>query len=99
MNNDETERINKYIVSVRWQNAKSYEKTAPHEYTIRQWKPDLEEEFIWFVNYIRANGVKEWFYKKQNIYFYYKGLKYWTMGDAMENTWVINRTDDMKAYR
>jgi len=91
-------RIDKYIESVRWQNAKTYEKTAPHEYTIRWWHMELEGEFIWFVNYIRANGVEEWFYKSQFIYFYYNGYKYWTMGDPMDTTWVLNRTDDMTIY-
>jgi len=64
---------------------------------VRWWYMELEDEFIWFVNYIRANGVKEWFYKSQHIYFYYYGLKYWT--DPIDNTWVLNRTDDMKIYK
>lgn len=92
-------RIDNYIESVRWQNSKTYEKIAPHEYTIRWWSMELEDEFIWFLNYIRANGVKEWFYKSQHTYFYYNGLKYWTMGDTIDNTWVLNRTDDMKIYQ
>lgn len=92
-------RIDKYIESVRWQNSKTYERTAPHEYTIRWWNMELEDEFIWFAKYIRVNGIKEWFYKSQFIYFYYNGLKYWTMGDPIDNTWVLNRTDDMKIYK
>ena len=60
---------------------------------------ELEDEFIWFVNYIRVNGVKELFYKSQHTYFYYNGLKYWTMGDPINYTWVLNRTDDMQIYK
>lgn len=85
------EKIENYIRSVKWQNAKSYEKTAPHEYTIRWWRKDLEQDFIDFVLFIRANGVKERFYSKTFIYYYLGDYKYWTMGDPLETTWVLNR--------
>jgi hypothetical protein len=98
MNLIDKARIDKYIESARWQNLKTYKKIAPHEYTIRWWNMELEEEFIRFVNYIRANRVKEWFYKSQYTYFYYNWLKYWTMGDYIDYMWVLNRTNDMKIY-
>lgn len=84
-------RFEEYIKKVRWQEAKSYSKTAPHEYTIRWWRKDLEQDFIDVVLFIRANGVQEKFFRKTFIYFYHGGYKYWTMGDPLETTWVLNR--------
>lgn len=80
-----------YIQKVRWQNAKTYEKTAPHEYTIRWWRKELDNDFINAVLFIRKHGVKESFFGKTFIYFYYEEHKYWTMGDPLDTTWVLNR--------
>lgn len=85
------EKFRNYIKQVRWQFANSYAKTFPHEYTIREWKLDLEDEFIDIVNFIRANGYPEKFFNKIHIYYYLDGHKYWTMGDPIETTRVLNR--------
>lgn len=85
------QRIRKYIESVEWLRARTYEKTAPHEYTIRWWRVDLEQDFIDFVLFVRKNGVQEKFYNKTFTYFYLDEHKYWTMGDPIANTWVLNR--------
>jgi hypothetical protein len=85
------QKFDDYIQKVRWQEAKTYRKTAPHEYTIRWWRKDLEQEFIDVVLFIREHGVKEKFFSKTFIYFYHGDYKYWTMGDPLETTWVLNR--------
>ena len=84
-------RARQYIKTVRWQNAKTYEKTAPHEYTVRKWRPDLDDEFCWFVEYIRQNGVVETFWKNRYTYLYLDGYRYWTMGAPLAKTIIINR--------
>lgn len=75
-----------------------YAKTMPnipHEYTLRRtWKND--NDFVKVVIYIRLHGVKERYYKKHYIYYYYNGYKYWTMGCPLHNcdktgTILINR--------
>jgi hypothetical protein len=49
-----------YIAGVRWQNAKTMPQW-PHEYTVRDWRPSLEREFLEFVILIRRDGVvKPW---------------------------------------
>jgi len=68
--------INKYINSARWQNAHSYQKTTPHEYTILQWNKDLEHTFVEFVLHIRACGKTEKFYKITFKYLYHGKHKY-----------------------
>jgi hypothetical protein len=45
-----------YVADVRWQ----YPKTMaqwPHEYTVREWRPDREQEFFEFVVLIRRDGI------------------------------------------
>lgn len=88
---EEAEAFRAYVKKVRWQVAKTYSKTWPHAYTIRWWNKELDEEFCRLVLFIRANGVKERFYKAIRPYFYIDGYKYWTMGDPLETTWVLNR--------
>lgn len=62
----------------------------PHEWSARhEWHSD--EAFEDIVMYIRENGVKEKFWKKEYIYFYANGYKYWTMGNPLHITKIINR--------
>ena len=90
--------MKEYIASVRWKFAKSYGKTAPHEYTIREWEPDREEEFIRFVEIIRTYGYPERFWSKIHFYYEVDGLKYWTMGFPIKETIVINRAGVKETY-
>jgi hypothetical protein len=47
-----------YIARVRWTFAKTM---PPHEYRVRDWNPELEQEFEAFVALIRRDGtVKPW---------------------------------------
>lgn len=49
-----------HITEVHWQFAKTMPR-CPHEYTVREWRPDLEREFFAFVDLIRRDGVvKPW---------------------------------------
>ena len=80
-------RARKYIAQVRWQNAKTYEKTAPHEYTIRKWKPELNDEFIWFESFLKQTGYVDYFWGYKNRYVYIDGHRYWGYGDHV----LINR--------
>lgn len=84
--------IREYIDSVHWKFAKSYSKTAPHEYTVRSWNPDLENEFLFFVKFIRKYGYREKWGSRYYTYLEVDGLKYWTMGDPLEVTIILNRT-------
>jgi hypothetical protein len=45
-----------YIDSVRWQFAKTMPKW-PHEYTVREWRPDLQPAFEALVTMIRDMGT------------------------------------------
>ncbi len=86
------ENIINFIERNNWIEAKSYSKTAPHEYLVFD-KLDSESQvdFINFVMLIREKGYPERFWKK--IFFYYdiNGYKYWTMGNPIEETIILNR--------
>jgi len=85
-----------YIAEVRWQYAKTMPQW-PHEYTVREWRPDLEAEFEAFASLLRQLGtVKPWPRysanpRYHNTYLIVDGLEYWTMGAPISETTVINR--------
>ena len=50
-----------------------------------------DKEFESIVEYIREHGVKEKFEGKEYIYLHLGDFKYWTMGEAVKDTILINR--------
>ena len=74
-----------------WKPARTYAKTAPHEYTVREWVPERDDEFVHAVILIRQYGTVEYFYRKPFIYLFLDGMKYWTMGEPIPQTTLINR--------
>lgn len=85
------EEAKEYIESVRWQYAKTY-VTAPHEYTVLDWKPQTKQQMIEFADFILANGYKEQFYSKTFTVLQIDEYKYWSMDFPTINTNLINRT-------
>jgi hypothetical protein len=86
----------RYIGEVRWQFAKTMPRW-PHEYTLRKWRPDLEQSFVAFVELIRLEGVvKPWpadapTPRYHHTYLELDGWEYWTMGAPVDETILINR--------
>ena len=84
------------IAKVRWQFAKTMPQW-PHEYTVREWRQDLEQEFFEFVALIRHDGiVKPWpadvaTPRYHHSYLELDGWDYWSMGAPIPETTVINR--------
>jgi hypothetical protein len=72
-----------------------YAKTLPlfkHFYTKREsWE---DSDFVEVVKYIRKYGVKEKFFNKEYIYYYLGDYKYWTMGNPLDETILINKAYD-----
>src|SRR5581483_3206334 len=85
-----------YIAMVRWQFAKTMPQW-PHEYTVRDWRQDLEGDFGEFVTLIREAGiVKPWprdatVPRYHHTYLELDGWEYWSMGEPVTETTVINR--------
>ena len=78
-----------YIDEVRWQFAKTMPQW-PHEYTVRDWRVDLDDTFLDFVELIREQGVvKPWpadspTPRYHHTYLAIDGWDYWTMGEPVE---------------
>ena len=85
------ENIERFIDSAKWVFAKTYAKTAPHEYAVGGKNASLEDEFVYFVKFIRKHGYKEKFWGKTHTYYDVGEYKYWTMGNPIDETTIINR--------
>ena len=80
-----------YIASVNWAFAKTY-LSAPHEYTVSEWKPELHDKMIAFATYIREHGKTTYFWGKPFIKLFLDGYQYWSMDKDVKDTVLINRT-------
>jgi len=90
-----SDQIKDFIQSVTW----TYAKTMPdwpHEYIVR-YKVD-KELFLEMVKHIREHGYLGSFYEKSLIYFNEKGKVYWTMGEPLEKTTIVNRCREEDTY-
>lgn len=83
------ENINEILEKAEFKFAKTM-ANIPHAYTLKEKWGDVEL-FNKVVMFIRENGVKEKFFSKTYTYYYANGYKYWTMGNSLEITKLINR--------
>jgi hypothetical protein len=90
------QEVKLFIAEQDWIFAKTYAKTWPHEYLVRE-KVD-EVLFVKMVEHIRANGYVGKFYKMDITYFDEDGMVYWTMGAQIDETTIINRCLKEQSY-
>ena len=78
-----------------WTFAKTYAKKAPHHYYVKHELKSEEDQrtFMEFVVHIREYGYKKMFFKKEFTYFDLDGFQYWTYGDPLETTYILNRRE------
>lgn len=88
-------QIKEFILSVSWTYASTMPEW-PHEYIVR-YKVD-KELFLEMVRHIREYGYQGSFYEKRLTYFNDGGKVYWTMGEPLEKTIVINRCREEDTY-
>ena len=88
----DTYRAKKYIASCRWQFAKTMPEN-PHEYTLKEWNeiPSSKVAFEKFVTWIREEGYERPFYGQMYLSMDIDGWTYWTMGESLNETILINR--------
>ncbi len=79
-----------YVSRCKWSWAKSM-PNSPHEYIVRNSCALSDNEFVAFVNLQREFGVQEKWGNYNLQYLYLDGYKYWTMGNPIPETTVINR--------
>lgn len=90
------DEIKNFIETTPWTFAKTYADTWPHHYIVRD-RVD-EELFVKTVQHIRRFGYEGLFYKMKITYFDEDGLVYWTMGEPIEKTIIINRCPKESTY-
>ena len=87
--------LKQFIESVEW----TYAKTMPdwpHYYIVRS--QINENLFVKLVKHIRQSGYLGSFYNKTITYFDEGGFIYWTMGNPLDETTIINRTIKENSY-
>ena len=86
--------LREIISKQQWIFAKTYAKTAPHEYIVRDNLSKKNKKlFDELALFIQKNGYKKYFYDQSFIYCDIKNKKYWHMGN------IINRDDQGKEYK
>ena len=74
-----------FIQTSQWRFAKTMPE-IPHEYVVRNWRPDKEPIFEHFVILIRERGYDAKFFNATYRYLDIDGWKYWTMGEPITET-------------
>ena len=83
------ERVEELLEKQKFTFAKTM-ANIPHAWSARkEWTSD--KDFVDVVLFMREHGTTEYFFKKPFVYFYANGYKYWTMGNDMTITRIINR--------
>jgi hypothetical protein len=90
-----SQELKLFIESITWTFAKTMPEW-PHSYIVRS-KVD-DNLFVKLVEHIRKFGYEGSFYQTKLIYFEEDGLIYWTMGNPVEETTIINRTAKENSY-
>ena len=85
-----------FINNTQWTFAKTYAATWPHHYIVRE-RVD-ENLFLKMVRHIRCFGYEGRFYKMKITYFEEDGYVFWTMGEPIEETTIINRCIKESTY-
>lgn len=83
------EEFQEFCDSVEWHWSKTYERTFPHWYCVREEVGDAKFEEA--VKFIREHHIKRFFFKKVFGYYDCGEYTFWTMGNPIERTRIINR--------
>lgn len=85
-----------FVRQQKWTFAKTYASSWPHEYIVRD---SVDEDlFVQLVRHIRKYGYDGKFYRKNITYFDEEGLVYWTMGEPVDETTIVNRCKKEQSY-
>jgi len=89
------ENLREFVASSKWTFAKTMPEW-PHEYLVRDRVDRVLFEAL--ARHIRQHGFEERFYQRILTYFAEDGLLYWTMGEPIEDTTIINRCKEADSY-
>ena len=84
--------IKEFFDKQTWTFAKTYAKSAPHYWIVRNRINGTDEEFMWAASFIQRHGATMHFFSHPNKYLYLEGWWYWVMKDSDDDpTMIINR--------
>ena len=86
----EVEWFRTFVSGRRWQIGKA---DPTHEYTIRNWLPEGVDDFVRAVEVVRELGEPALFESRTYVYLRVDAMKYWTMGEPISDTTVVNRAE------
>jgi hypothetical protein len=87
--------LQEFIDSTKWTFAKTMSEW-PHEYIVRsRVDNDLFERLVC---HIREHGYEGKFYRKSITYYDDRGMVYWTMGDPLDETIIVDRCKKEDSY-
>ncbi len=89
------DQLKAFIGEVTWTYARTMPEW-PHEYIVRD-RVD-KKLFVDMVQHIREHGYEGNFYKRKITYFDEDGMTYWTMGEPLNETIIINRCKKENTY-
>jgi hypothetical protein len=84
-----------FVATAEWTFAKTMPEW-PHEYLVRDRVGRVLFEAL--VRHIRQYGFEGRIYQRVPTYFAEDGLLYWTMGEPIEETTIINRCKEGGSY-
>lgn len=84
--------MRQFINQCEWIYAKTYAQICPHEYIV---KSRIEKiywnEFELVIQYIRTHGFEARYKNRLGKYYSLDEHYYWTMGDPIKETIILNR--------
>jgi hypothetical protein len=89
------ENLREFVASSKWTFAKTIPEW-PHEYLVRDRVDSVLFESL--VLHVRQHGLEGRFYQRVLTYFAEDGLLYWTMGEPIKETTIINRCNEEGSY-
>lgn len=87
--------LREFVATSKWTFAKTMPEW-PHEYLVRDRVDRVLLEAL--ARHIRQHGMEQRFYQRILNYFDEDGLLYWTMGEPIEETTIINRCKEEGSY-
>ena len=83
-----------FINQFNWTYTKTYAEICPHEYIVKDKIGDeFWESFTEVVRYIRGKGFIAKYKDRSGEYYILDDHYYWTMGEPIEETTVLNRAN------
>lgn len=93
MKNYTEQDFKEFVDRQQWTYAKTYAANSPHEYIVREHFDGSQKDFANAVQFIRDHGFKLMYWKKKYVVYHLEGHFYWTMGEPIPVTRVLNRND------